>query len=206
MLQPNCRPISGEQLVVEVKGIYAGLVIVEAKYIDVVNKLGSQASTGNPLDLRSAQWQALIALHRTLLHEHHDFLLASQHPSSSPALRRLASKYFMPRRLWRHGIYSFLELLRSQLPASLDYMLAFIYLTYSMMSLLYETVPAFEITWIEILIFQSFYQIPTTSRLYYYLAILVRPNALQQLFYFSKSLCVTVLYDSARESILNYSE
>jgi hypothetical protein len=26
------------------------------------------------------QWQALIALHHTLLHEHHDFFFASQHP------------------------------------------------------------------------------------------------------------------------------
>ncbi|KAI5803769.1 hypothetical protein EDC01DRAFT_469129, partial [Geopyxis carbonaria] len=41
------------------------------------------------------QWQALIALHRTLLHEHHDFFLASQHPSASPSLERLASEYAM---------------------------------------------------------------------------------------------------------------
>jgi hypothetical protein len=36
-----------------------------------------------------------------------------------------------------------------KLPASLDHILAFIYLAYSMMALLYETVPAFEDTWIE---------------------------------------------------------
>src|SRR5213078_2329412 len=101
--------------------------------------------------LNNEQWQALIALHRTLLHEHHDFFLASQHPSASPALRRLASKYAMPARMWRHGIHSFLELLRHRLPASLDHMLAFIYLAYSMMALLYETVPTFEETWIECL-------------------------------------------------------
>src|SRR4051812_46843301 len=61
--------------------------------------------------LNNEQWQALIALHRTLLHEHHDFFLASQHPSANPALRRLVSKYAMPARMWRHGIHSFLELL-----------------------------------------------------------------------------------------------
>ena len=43
--------------------------------------------------LNNEQWQALIALYRTLLHEHHDFFLNSQNPSESPALRRLASKY-----------------------------------------------------------------------------------------------------------------
>lgn len=57
----------------------------------------------------------------------------------------------MPARMWRHGIHSFLELLRHRLPGSSEYMLSFIYLAYSMMALLYETVPAFEDTWIECL-------------------------------------------------------
>lgn len=111
--QPETRPISQEQLVAEVKGIYAGLVMVEAKCIEVDNKQATLASepAGHP-KLNNEQWQALIALHRTLLHEHHDFFLASQHPSASPALRRLAAKYAMPARMWRHGIHSFLELLR----------------------------------------------------------------------------------------------
>lgn len=97
ILQPETRPISQEQLVAEVKGIYAGLVMVEAKCIEVDNKqaLLSQADPQAQPKLNNEQWQALIALHRTLLHEHHDFFLASQHPSASPALRRLASKYAM---------------------------------------------------------------------------------------------------------------
>lgn len=233
ILQPETRPISQEQLVAEVKGIYAGLVMVEAKCIEVDNKQASlalAADSGAQPRLNNEQWQALIALHRTLLHEHHDFFLASQHPSSSPALRRLASKYAMPARMWRHGIHSFLELLRHRLPASLDHMLAFIYLAYSMMALLYETVPAFEDTWIECLGDLGRYRMaiedddprdkdiwtgvarhwyskasdknPTTGRLYHHLAILARPNALQQLYYYAKSLCVVVPFASARESIL----
>lgn len=43
---------------------------------------------------------------------------------------------------------------------------------------------------------------PTTGRLYHHLAILARPNALRQLFYYTKSLCVPVPFISARESIL----
>lgn len=147
ILQPETRPISQEQLVAEVKGIYAGLVMVESKCIEV-----DQTQSKPPLQpLNNEQWQALIALHRTLLHEHHDFFLASQHPSASPALRRLPSKYAMPARMWRHGIHSFLELLRHRLPESLEHMLTFIYLAYSMMALLFETVPVFEDTWIECL-------------------------------------------------------
>lgn len=57
----------------------------------------------------------------------------------------------MPARMWRHGIHSFLELLRHRLPDSLDHMLVFAYLAYSMMALLMESVPGFEETWIKCL-------------------------------------------------------
>ncbi|KAK3363316.1 hypothetical protein B0T25DRAFT_527027 [Lasiosphaeria hispida] len=231
--QPETRPISQEQLVAEVKGIYAGLVMVENKCIEVDNAQNTQGDH-NTNKLNNEQWQALIALHRTLLHEHHDFFLASQHPSASPALRRLASKYAMPARMWRHGIHSFLELLRHRLPASLEHMLTFIYLAYSMMALLYETVPTFEDTWIECLgdlgryrmaiedddirdrevwtaVSRGWYskasdKAPTTGRLYHHLAILARPNALQQLFYYNKSLCVAIPFASARDSIMTLFE
>jgi len=53
--------------------------------------------------------------------------------------------------MWWHGIHGFLEILRLPLPVSHDHMLAFIYLAYSMMALLCETVPAFEDTCIECL-------------------------------------------------------
>ena len=154
LLQPDTRPISHEQLVVEVKGIYAGLVMVEAKCIDIDDKQSSAAQEKDPakrINLKNDQWQSLIALHKQLLHEHHDFFLASQHPSASPALSRLAAKYSMPARMWRHGIHAFLEVLRHRLPESLEHMLAFIYIAYSMMALLYETVSTFEDTWIECL-------------------------------------------------------
>ncbi|KAH9908665.1 hypothetical protein F4778DRAFT_357381 [Xylariomycetidae sp. FL2044] len=227
--QSETRPISQEQLVAEVKGIYADLVMVESKCIVVDNAQSSQSSQSDT-KLNNEQWQALIALHRTLLHEHHDFFLASQHPSASPALRRLASKYAMPARMWRHGIHSFLELLRHRLPASSEHMLSFIYLAYSMMALLYETVPASEDTWVECLgdlgryrmaieeddkkdrevwtsVSRHWYskasdKAPNIGRLYHHLAILARPNALQQLFYYTKSLCVPIPFISARESIM----
>jgi hypothetical protein len=224
--QPETKPISHEQLVAEVKGIYAGLVMVESKCIEVDNAQSAQDGA----KLNNEQWQALIALHRTLLHEHHDFFLASQHPSASAALKRLAAKYAMPARMWRHGIHSFLELLRHRLPDSLEHMLTFIYLAYSMMALLFETVPAFEDTWIECLGDLGRYRMaiededirdreiwtgvsrlwyskasdraPTTGRLYHHLAILARPNHVMQLYYYGKSLCVPVPFLATRESIM----
>jgi hypothetical protein len=235
--QPETRPISQEQLVAEVKGIYAGLVMVEGKCIQVELKhaqLARDAPPGTQPKLNNEQYQTLIALHRTLLHEHHDFLLASQHPSATPAVKRLALRYAMPARLWRHGIHSFLELLRNRLPASLDYMLAFIYLAYSMMTLLLETVPEFEDTWIECLgdlgryrmaieddnirdkevwtqvarqwYLKSANRSPTTGRLYHHLAILARPEALPQLLYYGKSLAVPIPFTAARESIMTLFE
>ncbi|KAJ6439121.1 telomerase-binding protein EST1A [Purpureocillium lavendulum] len=221
--QPETRPISPEQLVAEVKGIYAGLVMIESKCIEY-------DSSQETKQLSQEQFQALIALHRSVLHEHHDFFLASQHPSASEALRRLASKHAMPARMWRHGIHSFLELLRHKLPESMEHMLTFIYTAYSMMTLLYDTVPAFEDTWIECLGDLGRYRMaieddditdretwtevsrywyskasdksPMAGRLYHHLAILAQPNALQQLYFYAKSLCVPIPFPSARESVM----
>ncbi|KAJ6258181.1 hypothetical protein Dda_7100 [Drechslerella dactyloides] len=232
ILQPETRPISQEQLVAEVKGIYAGLVMVEAKCIEVDSKQAAAATQGGKdvPHLNNDQWRALIALHRTLLHEHHDFFLASQHPSAAPSLRKLAIKYAMPARMWRHGIHSFLELLRHRLPDSFEHMLEFIYLAYAMMALLYETVPAFADTWVECLGDLGRYRMaieegdprdrevwmhvsrfwyskgtdrqPNVGRLYHHLAILARPNILQQLFFYCKALAVAQPFSAARESIL----
>ncbi|KAK4183041.1 hypothetical protein QBC35DRAFT_544994 [Podospora australis] len=82
-----------------------------------------------------------------------------------------------------------------------------------MMALLYETVPAFEDTWIECLgdlgryLSRHWYskasdKAPTTGRFYHHLAILARPTALKQLHYYTKSLCVAIPFSSARESIM----
>ncbi len=57
----------------------------------------------------------------------------------------------MPSRMWQHAIYAFLEVLKNRLPESRDHMLAFMYIAYSVVALLYETVPTFEDTWIECL-------------------------------------------------------
>lgn len=233
LMQPDSRPISQQQLAAEVKSIYAGLTMVESKCIHVDRAQASamrSADSGQKPKLADDHWQALIALHRTLLHEHHDFFLASQHPSASPALKRLAAKYSMPSRMWKHGIHSFLELLRFRLPDSLEFMISFIYTAYQMMSLLYETVPAFEDTWIECLGDLGRYRMaiededirdretwagvarfwyskaadrsPDVGRLYHHLAILARPNALQQLYLYSRSLISTQPFHSTRDSIL----
>ncbi|KAH9863013.1 hypothetical protein J1614_010683 [Plenodomus biglobosus] len=233
LLLPETKPISRDQLVSEVKSIYAGLTMVERECIQV-DKLQAAAigkDTTEPISdkVDNNHWQALIALHRTLLHEHHDFLVASRHPSATAALRRLAAKYSMPARMWKNGIQSFLELLRRRLPDSLDHMLSFIYLAYQMMALLHETIPALKDTWVECLgdlgryrmtiegedvrdretwagVAKNWYsraadRNPNVGRLYHHLAILSQPNALRQLYHYSRSLTCVRPFASARESI-----
>ena len=47
LLQPEIRPISHEQLVLEVKGIYAVLVMIDAKCININERQSAVASTMN---------------------------------------------------------------------------------------------------------------------------------------------------------------
>ena len=84
LLQPETRPISHEQLVIEVKGIYAGLVMVEAKCIDIDERQSAttQEDQSKKWHLKNDQWKSSNALHRRLL-------AASQYPLASPALTRL---------------------------------------------------------------------------------------------------------------------
>lgn len=136
----------------------------------------------------------------------------------------------MPARMWKHGIHSFLELLRHHLPESLEYMLAFIYLAYQMMALLHETVESFRTTWVECLgdlgryrmavededirdrdtwagVARSWYNKaadtnPNVGRLWHHLAILARPHMAQQLYLYNRSLTSVVPFMNARESIV----
>lgn len=71
-----------------VKGIYAGFVMVENNCIGVDTEQASHRKSKLAPD--NSNMHSLMALQSTLLHEHHDFFLASQHPSANPALRRLA--------------------------------------------------------------------------------------------------------------------
>ncbi|KAJ5775394.1 DNA/RNA-binding domain E.t1.c1-type [Penicillium nucicola] len=224
--QLHTNPITEEHLTHEVRSIYDGLVKVEKKCIEVINCF-SQLSPET--ELSRDQWSTVISVHRMLLHEHHDFFLASQHPSASSAVKHLAEKYAMPARMWRYGIHSPLEFLRKRLPIALDHMVAFIYLSYSMMTLLLESVPYFRGTWIECLGDLARYRMavettdvtdrdiwarvskywynqdtdkcPETGRIQHHLAVLSRPDALQQLFYYTKALISVRPFANARVSM-----
>ncbi|KAL8707206.1 MAG: hypothetical protein Q9220_007725 [cf. Caloplaca sp. 1 TL-2023] len=233
LTQLGFRPVSHAQLVVEMKGIYAGLVLIEEKCIEVNKKQMAAIQEYGPTrraPLHDDQWQVLIALHKTLLHEHHDFFLATHHPAASPALPQLPTKYSMAKRAWDHGIRAFLQVLWHRLPASSEHMRAFIYMAYSMVALFSETVAAFKETWMECLgdlaryrvaIEQSSTQDHETwvgaakfwysmaadksrniGRLYHYLAEMDRPS-LQQLALYAMSLDCAVPFLRSRRSMMS---
>jgi hypothetical protein len=147
-------PITQEQLVNEVKGIYAGLVMVEKhilekKCIQVDLQLGNPQLVSAANKLSDEQWHALVALHRTLLHEHHDFYLACHHPLASTALRGLARKYAMPARMWEHGLNSFLRIFCKQVPGTNEHMLAYLDHAHSVLEDLQQRVPSLSTDWSE---------------------------------------------------------
>lgn len=215
--------VSDLELLPEIKGIYAGLLIVERKCIDTRYSAAAQKHT------TSDQWQAMIAVHKLLLHEHYDFLLASHHPSASNALRALAIQHYLPSRMWTHGIENLLTIMQCQLPESLEFLCAFLYISYNMLTTLLETVPALEDVWLECLgdlarcfwaitydyttegipwcrIARSWYQkkvvgSPHTGRLYHHLALLASPSSLEQLALFTKSLTCMSAFKKSQSSI-----
>ncbi|KAJ6126065.1 DNA/RNA-binding domain E.t1.c1-type [Penicillium samsonianum] len=207
-------PVTENQLIEEVNKSYDNLVKVEKQCIQTTRQHAE-----SKVDLSHDQWLVHISNHATLLDEHRDFLLFSQHPSANPTCKYLADKYKIPARMWRYGIHSFLELLRKKLPGSEEYMLWFINLSYTMITSLLESVPVFTETWTECLgdlarygrvvdisdkkarefwavISRSWYnraadQSSDNGRIQHHLAVLAQPDHLQEFFHYTKALiCV----------------
>lgn len=151
------EPQPKEELLKELKDIYGRLETrLSLEEAECAPKSSKSREPPQSTDkLSKEQWQALCALHRTLLKGQHEFHLvypsADKHAATSPALRKIATKYTMPARMWREGIPRFLELLTARLPDSLDHMLSFIYLAYRMARLLTQEVPEQLESWSECL-------------------------------------------------------
>ncbi|RFU75425.1 hypothetical protein TARUN_6819 [Trichoderma arundinaceum] len=88
--QPETRPISEEELAAEIKAIYAGLVMVESKCIEVDN---AQSADKDPPQWPSVEekYPFLSQFDEVLLNAYYDFPLASQYPFASLAPRPLTS-------------------------------------------------------------------------------------------------------------------
>lgn len=99
--------------------------------------------------LDSGSYLALTNLHRTLLYEHHDFLLGSSHPMASQLLRNYPRRYAMAERMWVYGVQACLNFLYCRLPEAWHHIMSFIHTSYNMLSCLEETVPIYKDIWQE---------------------------------------------------------
>lgn len=93
--QPGAETTSQDQLEAEAGGIYSDSIKVETHCSDHDASLASEC----PTKLAREQWQALVALHRTLPYDHYDFLMATQHPLATDELKALPARYCMPPRI-----------------------------------------------------------------------------------------------------------
>lgn len=87
-LQPESRPILQEELVAEVKRVLAAPAMVELKCARIISLANDHTD-----NCSTVQCQALVALHRTLLYEHHDFLAATTYSPATWVSPGLGAKY-----------------------------------------------------------------------------------------------------------------
>ena len=221
-------------LVIGFKSIYTRLVMAAAKGTNVNQDQSMDAQESyepRRVEVKNEQWQSLSRLQKQIRQEHHDIFLASKHPSASAAMTRPAAKYSMPARMRCRGIHAIFEVLRHRLPEPLEHMLAFIYIAYSMMALLYESVPAIENIWIDNLGGLGRYRMPcnddqlrsrktwsqvakywyseasektaNVERLSHHLVIFTQTRTLVQLSLYTKSLTCLTVSESVREVVLS---
>ncbi|PWY75165.1 hypothetical protein BO70DRAFT_354627 [Aspergillus heteromorphus CBS 117.55] len=216
--------VTEEQLINDVRAIYGGIVMVEQRLSEQDGLMAAE-----PIPAPYDKYQATAYAHHIIIREHSDFFLASRHPIASPPIQSLAENYLMPARMWHYGIHALLELFRNRLPDSLEHMVTFIHFAYSMLTLMIETAATFEDTWFECLGDLSRYRMaieqsdlrecdlwsgisrywytkaadrnPNVGRIQHHLAILARPDVIQQLFYYTKSVISIHPFAGTRESI-----
>ena len=145
-LQPQTRSISPQDLHGIAKATYASIKRAELKWREFTDDLLASPEER----INDEQWQSLLYLYRIYLHQCYDFFMACQHPLATPTTCKLALLYVMPEQLWC-SIHSIAGFFSSRLPDSHDHMLAFLYPTYKLMTVLFEKVPAFKKIWAQCL-------------------------------------------------------
>ncbi|KAF5869696.1 putative telomerase-binding protein est1a protein [Botrytis fragariae] len=120
--QRETRPITQEELVAEVKGFYANLVMVEAK----------------PIEVDEGPWQALIKMLHTLSEQPLSFFRGCHRFPDIPNLRRLASEFAIPAEVWQRGTSSLLKFIGNMPPIPYDTTLVLEFMTLFTMAKEYD--------------------------------------------------------------------
>lgn len=134
--EPSIYGVSQEQLIAEVKGIYADLHVVQMQCAEI-DSFQNTMSLADAVHFNQEQWEAMAACLRETLRGHHESFLRSPLPSAKSALVRVLSKHIMPLRLWVDGTYNpFKDMRDDDVPSDLKHMLSLISLSYSMAALM----------------------------------------------------------------------
>ncbi|KAH7111778.1 hypothetical protein B0J11DRAFT_447476, partial [Dendryphion nanum] len=216
--------IDSNQLFTEICCIHSHLFPLETKCIIEGLSVLPRMSKRD----RMMRWSEQSDLRRQLLLVHCEFFMSSQHPQASPGARSIVSEFDMLGRMRRYGIQEFLSTLHAQLPESKDHLVSFLCFAIRIVELLYETVPAFRLFWMECLgdlychrsyveddrpmidtwnrVAQSWFLMasaenPTEGRLYHRLAAVAGPNPLRQLYYYTKSGMSREPFPASRQSL-----
>lgn len=223
-LQSKIFQITFDKLLEQVKGIYGRLVMFESTCTDIHEETYRRRSRSHK------QWQRLIKMHKYLITEHYDLYIVCQHFSENSNLRHLIISYKLPARMWRHGIYSSLKILRESLSEIFDHMWAFMIFVYSMLTLFHETTSVFH--WMKCLenlgrymimmqniysrernvyetVFRFWYQktldeYSNEKKLYYHLNIFTHSRSLQKLFYIVIFMICKNSFQKFRMNALNF--
>ncbi|KAL7921952.1 hypothetical protein ACQKWADRAFT_293996 [Trichoderma austrokoningii] len=128
--------VSQEQLIAEVKGLYADLDVVQVQCYQIEMFKHHPMPSAYEDFLIQEQWEAMVTCLREILRGHHQSFLRSPLPPANSALVRVLSKHVMPLRLWVHGTYNPFNGAQDEMPPDLKHMLSLISLAYSMAGLM----------------------------------------------------------------------
>ncbi|KAK9450498.1 uncharacterized protein V1518DRAFT_213859 [Limtongia smithiae] len=223
---------SPEEIEARVAIIYNRILYLEHECAEIDGKQ-AEYSVKVEREFNAALWWDIMRLHEDLLEQYDDFLFACCAAYATPSIQNLPKKYKIPSRLWKYGVTRPVDLLHEFLPASLDSLRTFIYYAYAIVTRLFECTPGAasdKAIWLESLgdlsvyvmaiepddanarIWQDnaymwytrcSYVLPGVGRLYHDLAVTSKPNLLDQLFYYCKSLIAWTPFAHARKSILS---
>lgn len=125
---------------------------------DEANSFGASPRTGA---YSTDHHRLIFVLHRNLDHEYYDLLLAGTYAGTQDdapnVLKCFCQSRQVPDRLWKYGIQIPLDFWRRRLPASKEYMHAYIVFCYQMLTQLLEAVEDFNRSWMESLGGRSLY-------------------------------------------------
>ena len=215
------------QLMVGVEEIYATLAKMEKECISFhKSQLMSRA------EMSDSEWQRHIIRHESLLNRYENVILVfvkSHIPSAGLLLKQFCGSRRILARMWRHGIFVFLEILRQRYPNTVEHIIRFINSAYSTIIRLSGNVSLFRDTWNEQLgdlaryrmamessdgqdrqhwaivatdwYNRVAYHVPDEGRIKHHLAVMAHPDALQQLFYYTTALVSVRPYYEARRQL-----